>query len=179
MNDDPASLANLRDIVEPSPVSWWPLAIGWWFLLTVVGLIALVVAFHRYRQWRANAYRRAGLRALQVIRGTEDLAAISELLKRVALAAYPRSQVASLSGSAWVKWLAETGGRPVPAAVSQALTVGIFAERGSADAGQLAAFAAEWIRSHTASSASGGPVRETIVGCVDSDSMAKQAGGPC
>ena len=52
MNPDPASLANLRDIVEPPPVPWWPPAPGWWFLLTVLGLIAILVALRAYRRWR-------------------------------------------------------------------------------------------------------------------------------
>ena len=145
MNSDPASLANLRDIVTPPPVPWWPLAPGWWFLLTVLGVIAVLVAVRGWRRWRANAYRRAALRELG---GAESVASIAEILKRVALVAYPRTQVASLTGSAWGAWLAETGGRPVPAAVSQALTVGVFADGESANVGQLAAFAAEWIRSH-------------------------------
>ena len=146
MNSDPASLANLRDIVTPPPVPWWPLAPGWWFLLTVLGLVAVLVAVQGWRRWRANAYRRAALRALG---HAENAASIAEILKRAALVASPRAQVASLTGSAWVKWLAETGGRPVPAAVSQALTIGVFAERESAGVSELAAFAAEWIRSHT------------------------------
>ena len=145
MNPDPASLANLRDIVTPPPVPWWPLAPGWWFLLTVLGLVAVLVAVRGWGRWRANAYRRA---ALQALRGAADIASIAEILKRVALVAYPRTQVASLTGSAWVAWLAETGGRPVPAAVSQALTVGAYTEREVAEASELAAFAAEWIRSH-------------------------------
>jgi hypothetical protein len=145
MNPDPASLANLRDIVTPPPVPWWPPAPGWWFLLTVLGLIAVLAAVRGWRRWRANAYRRAALRA---IGHAETAASIAEILKRAALVAFPRTQVASLVGSAWVKWLAETGGRPVPAAVRQALTVGVFAERESAGVSELAAFAAEWIRSH-------------------------------
>ena len=145
MNSDPASLANLRDIVTPPPVPWWPLAPGWWFLLTVSGLIAIPVAVHQWRRWRANAYRRAALRALG---HAENAASIAEILKRAALVASPRAQVASLTGSAWVAWLAETGGRPVPAAVSQALTVGVYTEREFAEISELAAFAAEWIRSH-------------------------------
>ena len=154
MNSDPASLANLRDIVTPPPVPWWPLAAGWWFLLTALGLVAVLAAVYRWRRWRANAYRRAALRAL---RGTQSAAALAEVLKRVALVAYPRTQVASLTGSAWVQWLAETGGRPIPAAVSQALTVGAYAERDGAEVGELAAFAAEWIRSHKTGNQGPGP----------------------
>jgi hypothetical protein len=145
MNSDPASLANLRDIVEPPPVPWWPPALGWWFLLTVFSLIAVLVAVDGWRRWRANAYRRAALRA---IGHAKNAASIAEILKRAALVASPREQVASLVGSAWVTWLAETGGRSVPAPVIQALTVGVYAERESAGVSELAAFAAEWIRSH-------------------------------
>ena len=145
MNPDPASLENLRDIVAPPPVPWWPPAPGWVFLLTVLGLIAVLVAVRGWRRWRADAYRRAALREL---RGAESIGMIAELLKRAALAASPRTQVASLTGSAWVNWLAQTGGRPVSDAVSQTLTIGVFAERDFVDASELAAFADEWIRSH-------------------------------
>jgi len=145
MNPDPASLANLRDIVTPPLVPWWPPAPGWWFLLAALSVITVVVAVHRWRRWRANAYRRAALRA---IRGAGSAASVAEILKRVVLVAYPRTQVASLTGSAWVNWLAATGGRPVPAVASQALTVGVFAQREFDDCSELATFAAEWIRSH-------------------------------
>ena len=78
MNPDPASLANLRDIVTPPPVPWWPPAPGWWLLMMVSGLIAVIVAVHRWRCWRAGAYRRAALRAL---RGAEDTTSIAEILR--------------------------------------------------------------------------------------------------
>ena len=145
MNPDPASLVNLRDIVTPPPVPWWPLAPGWWFLLTVSGMAAGFLAVQRWRRWRADAYRRAALRELH---GAEDVASIAEILKRAALAACLRTQVASLTGSAWVRWLAETGGRPVPPAVSEALAVGAYRGREPADVSEIAPFAAQWIRSH-------------------------------
>jgi hypothetical protein len=145
MHSDLESLANLRDIVTPPLVSWWPLAPGWWFLFSVLVAVAVLVAAQRWRRWQAAAYRRAALRELH---SADSVELIAELLKRTALAASPRPQVASLTGSAWVKWLAETGGGPVPAAVSQALTFGVYAESYNADASELAAFSAQWIRSH-------------------------------
>jgi hypothetical protein len=147
MNSDPASLANLRDIAMPPPVPWWPPAPGWWFLLATMCLIAVLAAIRGWRRWRTNAYRRAALRSL---RGAESVATIAEILKRAALVAFPRAEVASLSGSAWVQWLAETGGKPVPASLSQALSLGVYAGREIADSSELAGFAAEWIRSHQA-----------------------------
>jgi hypothetical protein len=114
-------------------------------LFAVLAAVAVLVAFRAWRKWRANAYRRAALRELAA---GESVAAMAEILKRTALVAYPRTDVASLSGPAWLAWLAETGGRQVPTAVSQALTVGVFGDGESANVSQLAAFAAEWIRSH-------------------------------
>jgi len=111
--NDTASLQNLHDIVLPPPVSWWPPAPGWYAILAIV-LLALgwaVVAVARRR--RANRYRREALLALdqlqaqagdQAHRG-EALGQLPVLLKRVALTAFPRRTVASLSGADWHRFL--------------------------------------------------------------------------
>lgn len=145
MNPDPASLQNLRDIVTPPPVPWWPLAPGWWLMLMLLALLLAVVVLRGWRRWRANAYRRDALRAL---RQADSVASVAEILKRAALMAASRSRVPSLSGSAWVQWLAKTGGRTVPPAVSQVLNTGIYDESAVANASELTAFAAQWIRGH-------------------------------
>jgi hypothetical protein len=145
MNVDPANLDNLRDLVQLPPVSWWPLAPGWWALLVVAIGILIGMACLVWRRWRARAYRRAALGELQ---SATDMTAIAEILKRTALVAYPRTDVASLSGLAWAEWLAESGGRQVPAAVAQSLSRGVFARRRAADLRELTTFAAEWIKNH-------------------------------
>lgn len=145
MNPDAASLANLRDIVTPPPVPWWPLAPGWWLVLMLLGLFAVLASLRGWRRWRANAYRRAALRAL---READSVASVAEILKRAALMATSRVQVASLSGSAWVQWLASTGGRPVPPAASQFLSTGMYNGAGRANVKELTDFAAQWIRGH-------------------------------
>jgi hypothetical protein len=146
MNPDPASLGNLRDIVTPPPVPWWPPAPGWWLLLILLGLAVVVAALRGWRRWRANAYRRAALRAL---RDADSVASVAEILKRAALMATLRTRVAPLHGSAWVQWLASTGGRTVPPAVSQILSSGMYNEAGLANVKELTDFVAQWIRSHT------------------------------
>ncbi|GAB4066823.1 DUF4381 domain-containing protein [Ancylobacter sonchi] len=110
---DEADLSRLADIVVPPPVAWWPPAPGWWMLLAALlaaGLILLVAAV---RRWRRNAYRREALAALDRLGPATDaagIAAVSAVLKRTALAAYPRDQVASLTGRAWVAFLDRTSG---------------------------------------------------------------------
>jgi hypothetical protein len=110
---NPASLQNLNDIVLPAQVSWWPLATGWYFMITVALAVLAWYCYRKFRRWFANRYRRAALREFRLlemnIQGVADretsLRQIPVLIKRTALAAYPRGQVASLTGSSWHQFL--------------------------------------------------------------------------
>ena len=95
----------MHDIVAPDPVTWWPLAPGWWVVLLALGLALIWLGSRRYRRWKQNAYRRAALRELQSMPASE----LPALVKRVCLATFPREQVASLSGEAWLEFLDQTG----------------------------------------------------------------------
>jgi hypothetical protein len=111
------SLDRLHDIVVPPPVPWWPPAPGWW----VVGALALALgaigAWRAWKAWRAAAYRRAALaelrgleaRSADAARREAALREVPALVKRTALAAFPRPRVASLSGAAWLAFLDRTG----------------------------------------------------------------------
>jgi hypothetical protein len=105
MNNDPGSLSNLQDIVLPDPVPLWPPGSGGLLVLAALVLCVAVIALHYYLKGRRNRYRRAGLVLLAEARTCRD---VSVVLKRVALAAFPREQVASLYGGAWVDFLNQT-----------------------------------------------------------------------
>lgn len=111
-------LAGLRDWHLPEPVSWWPPAPGWW-LVAGLGLALAVIAVHCWRKRRRRtAPVRAALAELAVLRsrfaqepdGRRFAAAVSVLLRRLALARYPRDQVAGLAGRQWLDFLDRTGG---------------------------------------------------------------------
>ncbi|HUH36598.1 MAG TPA: DUF4381 domain-containing protein [Spongiibacteraceae bacterium] len=109
MNADP--LAGLRDIHLPQAVGWWPPAIGWWLLAALV-LSALVAAGWWLARRRARRrYRREAVMALTALHNhcrdqpAVYIAEANALLKRCALAAYPRQQVAALHGAAWLRFL--------------------------------------------------------------------------
>ena len=143
--DNPASLQRLRDIAEPAPVPWWPPAVGWWILIVVAAAVVIWLALRARRRWRANAYRRA---ALERLRSATHPAEIAEILKRAALCAYPRTDVASLSGAAWSDWLRRTSDRELPVSVAVALEKGVFANTTEKSLADMASFAASWVRHH-------------------------------
>ncbi len=106
------SLVELLDMLEPAPapdpVSMMPQTWGWGVLAVVlIGLIAFGVhAFQRHR--RLNAYRR---QALSELAAADNSAAITaEILRRAALVAFPRNQVAGLYGENWLNFLKQTSG---------------------------------------------------------------------
>ncbi|MEM8955610.1 MAG: DUF4381 domain-containing protein [Verrucomicrobiota bacterium] len=145
MAPDPTSLENLRDLVTPPPAPWWPPAPGWFALGAIVFAAALFLALRAYRHYRQNAYRRQALRELETTDSPQEIAA---LLKRTALAAYPRSKVASLSGSAWTDWLTTTSNTPLPAEVATQLTHSIFSKENTENAQTLRAYTKSWIIHH-------------------------------
>lgn len=102
MPQDAAGLQNLRDIVVPEPPPLWPPAPGVWVLLVIVFAVVLVLILWWWRTRQRNAYRRAGLALLDGARSSRD---INIVLKRVALAAWPRAEVASLYGDDWATFL--------------------------------------------------------------------------
>lgn len=115
---DPYSLERLHDIVEPVAVSWWPPAAGLWLLLAMLLLWLTVLVLLAWLAYRRNRYRREALRLLGDIspalldpRSRNDaLGEVAQLLKRTALSAYPRAQVARLNGEQWLDFLDRSGG---------------------------------------------------------------------
>ncbi len=95
---------------EPAPVSMMPETAGWWILAAIVGLALAALGWRAWGRWRANAYRRAALAELD--KAGEDVAAIAAVLRRTALAAWPRTQVAGLVGEEWVAFLRSSGDFP-------------------------------------------------------------------
>ena len=102
----------LRDIHLPTPISWWPPAPGWWVLLGLLVLCFLsIFMFRRIRKRRS--VRVAALKALITIssdfEAQEDtqalVKALSVLLRRICLSYFPRTEVAGLTGEAWLHFL--------------------------------------------------------------------------
>jgi uncharacterized protein DUF4381/uncharacterized protein DUF58 len=162
----PTSLDRLHDLVVPPAVSWWPVAPGWYVVVALVLTLGLAFAWRAWVRWRAAAYRRAALAELADLeaRAADDgqreavLRQVPPLLKRTALAAFPREAVAPLSGSAWLGFLDRTGGTDAftrgRGQVLGALAYDPRAARmDAAAAGELFRVVRTWIGTHDASAA--------------------------
>lgn len=130
---------------DPPPVSMMPQTWGWVFLAIAAGILAVLSIVCLYRRWRANAYRRSALAALEQAHGApEEIAAI---LRRTALAAFPRKEVAGLTGADWLKFLGSTCKEsPFDGAAGDALAMAPY--RKIPPSAELEAAAVRWIRSH-------------------------------
>jgi hypothetical protein len=114
MNEiDPTSLERLHDIIVPAPVPWWPPATGWWWLVGFGFAVLSALLLRSFARWQHNRYRREALARLKELeepladpaQRAAAMAEISALLKRAALTAYPREEVAGLTGAAWSSYL--------------------------------------------------------------------------
>lgn len=109
--NDAGSLQNLNDIVVPGPVPLWPLAPGWYVVAGLLLVFAIYRILRMWRQRRQNRYRKQALQVLSSIRkdgSAASLQALPGLIKRAALAVWPREQVAQLSGTRWHQFLDES-----------------------------------------------------------------------
>lgn len=155
MADD--SLVGLLDqlgpYAEPPPVSMWPATPAWW----VAGLVVLVALGVLLRLWlchrEATAYRREALADLKPLaeglrsNSAQALAGLDLILRRTALTAFARPEVAGLRGEAWIGFLDRTGGAfaahaPAMLAAPYARAVPAF------DGAAVLAAARHWIRHH-------------------------------
>ena len=110
-----------------------------------------------YRYWRANRYRREAMSELvQLLENwhqNEDdhayLEALQKLLKRAALTSFPREDVASLTGEAWVQFLDRTtGSHNFSIGEAEVLIDGTYRPDISVDVETLHLVAKSWIQKH-------------------------------
>ena len=100
----------LRDIHLPETISWFPPAIGWWFvaILIPISTYFLIALIQRLRQKTAVKAARKVLKQLQQndsLNVLEKVRELSILLRRVAVSHSPNSEIGGLTGRAWLDYL--------------------------------------------------------------------------
>ena len=160
------TLEHLHDIVLPEPISWFPQTMGWWLALGLLGLLLVWGSYRLYHRWQANRYRRLALSQLQQIevelrnpdQRPRALFELPVLIKQTVLACWKRSDVASLTGEEWLRFLDESyrgkgftqgPGRLLPTlAYSPPSAFQQLKEIGSDDVNNLLVLIRKWIQHH-------------------------------
>ena len=135
----------LEPIPEPAPISLLPETIGWIW----AGIVLLALGVWSVWRWRlhrhANAYRRAALR--EIANAGDEPVALAGILRRAALIAYPRTEVAGLHAEQWLAFLDKsyggTGFREEPGRV-----IATAPYRPVDETPGIALLANEWVRRH-------------------------------
>jgi len=152
---DSSALLQLRDIHMPPPVSAWPPGPAYYAVLALLIMLALLWLI-RQRHLQYTAPKREALAKLARLKAcylekpepTHTAAAITLLLKRVALVYHPRLDVASLHGSTWPPFLKKTSRRLDAAidAASQILCEAPFNPQADHHLEPLFLMARHWIK---------------------------------
>ncbi|MGK0298420.1 MAG: hypothetical protein ACI9XC_002042 [Gammaproteobacteria bacterium] len=111
--NDPLDLP-LRDIHLPDGLSLWPLAYGWWILIAVIIMTAIIaiILYRRNQKARISAITLARKEFARITdeyqKNNETLKLVKEisiLLRRLSISLFPRTEVASLTGEEWLAYL--------------------------------------------------------------------------
>lgn len=135
----------LEPIPEPAPVPWTPQTPGWIFVAVVVVALAYTGIRRYVRHRQAEAYRQAAIKEL--IDAGDDPVRIAEIVRRTALAAFPREDVVGLAGEDWLDFLNRTyPGDDFAGEAGKALLSAPYRPAQSNPA--LADLAGQWVRNH-------------------------------
>lgn len=112
MNEYTRTLERLRDIHLPAEPGFWPLAPGWWILALLLLAVGLLIWFSSRTRLRRRQRRQIWSHLAGLEQGWEAdgdhrgfVAALSALLRRVAMITHERQEVASLCGEGWLRFL--------------------------------------------------------------------------
>lgn len=169
VSQDQASLDNLHDIVVPEPVTWWPPAPGWYLLGALILFAASWFFINAIENWWKNRYRGAAIKELNQLRHStrklenhELIRRLNDILKRVTLNAWPREEVATLSGEQWLEFLTENANLPGNGTAfgseqTRVLRDAAYSKKicnalSSTEMDEIFSTAEHWIRRHEASS---------------------------
>ena len=105
-------LDQLQPTIAPPPVSWWPLAPGWWLLAALLCAALAGWGWHvlRRRRRRAKILRMFDAAIAGAPTPQAQVAAMSDLLRRAARRVQPGAE--ALDGEAWLAAL--DAGLPEP-----------------------------------------------------------------
>lgn len=148
----------LADIHLPPEPGYWPLAPGWWIVISII-LLVLILSWFLYRKKKREAYRKKALHEFKQLQQQfsetqkidEFLQATSLLLRRTAFTAQPKNFDPALKGDAWLQWLDNYCPKlttTFSSGVGKALIVGQYQKAPTIPIDAFVNLVEEWIANH-------------------------------
>lgn len=110
-------LEQLRDIHQPEPVSWWPLAPGWWIIIALVILIATLFIIKAILKKRHYRYVHLAVKELKQLKQTNEetrwLAKSHNVMRRLSLCYVPEDKIGRMNQQEWQAFLQATSKQPI------------------------------------------------------------------
>jgi hypothetical protein len=146
-------LSSMHEIATPTDIDWWPQTLGWQLLLLLAFAYLLYRLYLIIGKYISNAYRRAAMIELMSCSDkATDLEQVCKILRRTALYAFDRKQVAPLVGKDWEHWLdQQCKGTDFSGKHQGILSQLAYAPQASIESEKLAAFKSQvvfWVKNH-------------------------------
>lgn len=148
----------LKGIDLPDAVSWWPLAIGWWFVIALSLITISIVSYKLLKKIKQNKYRKTANFELQDAfkswQQSDDaltyLQSSNAILKRVIREIEQNSNVTSLSksGNDWSALLQQYAKQPLSDETLSALSSECYQAKPNVDVAQVHGQIKAWLSSH-------------------------------
>lgn len=154
-------LGGLLDIPLPAPHSFWPATWFAWGTLVILTTVLIFGLWALCHCWFANRHRREATAQLRQIELSSDaipelilVKKLAVLVRKTALAAFPRTEVADLSGRQWLAFLDRSyDGQDFSAGVGRHLAAAPYQQDihlTAIERSQLVALIRRWIWKHHA-----------------------------
>lgn len=112
MNEIEKYNTSFGNLIEPESISYSFNTPGWYLVLGLLFVVAIIFAVLKIRKYKKNAYRRQAIIEIESLKEmdnhSQNIFQINQLLKIIAIKIYGRTKVASLYGKQWFEFLVST-----------------------------------------------------------------------
>lgn len=109
---DQDSKVKLAPLSEPSPIEFTIETPGWYIIFAIILVVLIWMSIKLIERYKANAYRRNGLKQIEIIEQNlgktskgNPLYDVSVVLKQVSTVTFGRQLTAELYGDQWIEFL--------------------------------------------------------------------------
>jgi len=149
-------LEQLRDIHLSEPISWWPLAIGWWFVIALLFALLSFSIYQLVRYVHRNRYRKQANHELEQCyrqwsldqHAGNYISSANEILRRSVQHLTGDSMLVSQSGEQWLTTLANFAKEPLSENSRYALSQACYQADPQVNIGELHKQLCQWLKNH-------------------------------